>query len=82
VQILKMVNFPLGPAVTTGAYLWRFATQVWDDHLTAPCPLCGERFAVTGARLGQGMTCPRCAGRVKLNPFVCDPREGDDEHEA
>jgi hypothetical protein len=70
-----MVNFPLGPAVTTATYLWQFATQAWDDHLTALCQLCGERFVVTDNVLGQEMDCPLCAGRVKLNPFVCDPRE-------
>jgi voltage-gated potassium channel Kch len=75
VQILRVINYPLGLPITTAVRLWQSAAGAWDDRFTALCPLCGERFAVSDDMLGQDVDCLLCQAELRLNPFVCDFRE-------
>jgi LSD1 subclass zinc finger protein len=72
VHLLRLENVEPGPTHITATRLWRSGVE-WDTELSAACPRCGQRFAVSRALLGTETACPHCAGALRVNPLAYDP---------
>jgi hypothetical protein len=72
--MFKLENFSYDPMPVTA---WRekgvpTPPPEQRDAIHIGCPLCRTWSAVGDPTLGEELDCPRCRGRLKLNPFLID----------
>jgi len=67
--ILRLQNVALGSVVVTA---WEYNPHRWIawKRLHFGCPLCRVWSEVPKSALGTEISCPHCAGRIRLNPFT------------